>query len=119
MNLVSVLCDAPGFRRAGRAWPAQSVVDMDDFSEAEQRAIYGEAQLEVRVLSAEEKNHPALARMDAGGRLQDVGGRAASGTSGRRAASGTKAEAGTPPGEGNDPGRAASGKRAARKRKAS
>lgn len=55
MNLVSVLCDAPGFRRAGRAWPAESVVDMDDFSLAEQQAIEGEAQLQVRVLSKKEQ----------------------------------------------------------------
>ena len=56
MNLVSVLCDAPGFRRAGRAWPASSVVDMDDFSQAEQQAIAGEAHLHVRVLSDKEKD---------------------------------------------------------------
>ena len=55
MNLVSVLCDAPGFRRAGRAWPAESVVDMDDFSLAEQQALLGEAQLQVRVLSKKEQ----------------------------------------------------------------
>ena len=55
MNLVSVICNAPGFRRAGRAWPAESVVDMDDFSEAERQAIDGEAHLHVRVLSDKEK----------------------------------------------------------------
>ena len=54
MNLVSVLCNAPSFRRAGRAWPAESVVDLDDFSRAEQQAIRGEALLRVRVLSDEE-----------------------------------------------------------------
>ena len=56
MRLVKIICDAPGFRRAGRAWPAESVVDMDDFSAAEREAIEVEAQLRVRVLSAEEKD---------------------------------------------------------------
>lgn len=56
MRLVSVICNAPGFRRAGRAWPAERVVDMDDLSQAEQQAIEGEAQLQVRVLSKKEQD---------------------------------------------------------------
>ena len=67
MNLVSVICDAPGFRRAGRAWPAESVVDMDDFSQAEREAIEGEAQLRVRVLSDEEQ------QQHQGGMMQTLG----------------------------------------------
>lgn len=56
MRRVKIICDAPGFRRAGRAWPAETVVDMDDFSQAEQRAIEGEAQLRVRALSKKEQD---------------------------------------------------------------
>ena len=56
MSLVKIICDAPGFRRCGRAWPGESVVDMDDFSEAEQQALQGEAQLHVRVLSDQEQD---------------------------------------------------------------
>ena len=56
MRLVKIICNAPGFRRAGRAWPAETVVDMDDFSPAEREAIEGEAQLQVRVLSKKEQD---------------------------------------------------------------
>ena len=54
MNLVKIICDAPGFRRCGRAWPAESLIDLTEFDAAEQAALLTEKTLRVIKASEEE-----------------------------------------------------------------
>ena len=54
MNLVKIICDSPGFRRCGRAWPAESLIDLAEFDAAEQAALLGEKTLRVIKASEEE-----------------------------------------------------------------
>ena len=55
MNLVKIICHTPGFRRCGRAWPAESVVDLDEFSDDEQGALLAEQTLHVTRASDQEE----------------------------------------------------------------
>lgn len=50
--MLRVICKRPGFRRAGRAWPAETILPASELSEAQRAQIEAEPLLHIEPVSA-------------------------------------------------------------------